>query len=203
MSKVAVVTGAGTGVGRAVVIALAREGWDAALVARTESHLAQTIGLAASAGGGKPNLIACPGDIADESFAPRLAERVRRELGEVDVLVNNAGTNVPRRSLEQLSVEDFKHLIDVNLTGAFLLTHAFLPQMRRRGRGTIVNVISDAGLFANRGSGAAYIASKFGLTGLTGTINAEERGHGIRACGIYPGEINTPLLDKRPAPPGA
>src|SRR5213078_1523269 len=68
---------------------------------------------------------------------------------------------------------------------------------------TIVNVISDAGLSGNRVSGAAYIAAKFGLSGLTAAINAEERKNGIRACGIYPGEINTPLLDQRPTPPGA
>src|SRR5689334_9164001 len=99
MSKVAVVTGAGTGVGRAVVIALARERWDVVLVARTEAHLNETIRLVGS-GRGESRLVACPGDIADETFAPRLAERVQRELGDVDVLVNNAGTNIPRRALE-------------------------------------------------------------------------------------------------------
>jgi NAD(P)-dependent dehydrogenase (short-subunit alcohol dehydrogenase family) len=199
MNKVAVVTGAGSGVGRAIVIALARDGWNVALIGRTESTLRETIAQASS----NSKLVAYPGDVSDESFVSRLAGQITGDLGEVDVLVNNAGTNIPRRSLEQLSVHDFKHLIDVNLTGAFLLTHALLPSMRNRKRGTIVNVISDAGLFANRGSGAAYIASKFGMTGLTGAINAEERRSGIRACGIYPGEINTPILDKRPAPPTA
>ena len=200
MNQIAVVTGAGSGVGRAVAIALAREGWNLALVGRTEAHLRETIQLATQSGANS-KVIACPGDIADEASVAEMARRAQRELGEVDVLVNNAGTNVPRRSLDELSVDDFRRLIDVNLNGAFLCVHAFLPQMRRRGQGTIVNVISDAGLFANRGSGAAYIASKFGMTGLTGAINAEERRHGIRACGIYPGEINTPLLEKRPAPP--
>jgi NAD(P)-dependent dehydrogenase (short-subunit alcohol dehydrogenase family) len=199
MTKVAVVTGAGTGVGRAIVIALAKQAFSVAIVGRTESTLRETIAQSSS----KTKLVAYPFDISDEAFVSRLADQVTRDLGDVDVLVNNAGTNIPRRSLEQLSVEDFKHLIDVNLTGAFLLTHAFLPSMRARKRGTIVNVISDAGLFANRGSGAAYIASKFGMTGLTGAINAEERRNGIRACGIYPGEINTPILDKRPMPPTA
>jgi NAD(P)-dependent dehydrogenase (short-subunit alcohol dehydrogenase family) len=202
MSRTAVVTGAGSGVGRAIVLALARDGWDVALLGRTESTLRETIDLA-SKSGTRTKLLAFPGDVSDESAVTRVADQIRQEVGDVDVLVNNAGTNVPRRSLEELSIEDFKHLIDVNLTGAFLLVHSFLPAMRRRGTGTIVNVISDAGLFPNRGSGAAYIASKCGMAGLTGAINAEERKHGIRACGIYPGEINTPILDKRPAPPTA
>jgi NAD(P)-dependent dehydrogenase (short-subunit alcohol dehydrogenase family) len=75
--------------------------------------------------------------------------------------------------------------------------------MRRQGEGTIVNVVSDAGLIANAKAGAAYVASKFGVTGLTQSINAEERERGVRACAIFPGDIDTPLLEKRPAPPPA
>jgi NADP-dependent 3-hydroxy acid dehydrogenase YdfG len=75
--------------------------------------------------------------------------------------------------------------------------------MRKHGGGTIVNIVSDAGLLANAKAGAAYVAGKFGVAGLTQSINAEERGNGIRACAIFPGDINTPLLDKRPVPPPA
>ena len=131
------------------------------------------------------------------------AKVVASELGEPSVLVNSAGTNVARRALAELSLEDYRQVIDINLNGAFYVTHAFLPAMRRARSGTIVHVISDAGLTANRISGAAYIASKFGLTGLTATINAEERNNGIRATAVLPGEINTPLLDRRPLPPSA
>ena len=148
-------------------------------------------------------MFAVPCDISVEQQASAMAQQVTQELGEVEALVNAAGINVNRRSLEQLSVDDYRRIIDVDLTGAFLCTHAFLPAMRRRRSGTIVNVISDAGLSGNRVSGAAYIAAKFGLSGLTHAINAEERKNGIRACGIYPGEINTPLLDQRPTPPSA
>jgi NAD(P)-dependent dehydrogenase (short-subunit alcohol dehydrogenase family) len=102
-----------------------------------------------------------------------------------------------------LSVENFRQLIDANLTGSFLCARAFLPGMRERGEGTIVNIVSDAGLQASAKSGAAYAASKFGQRGLTQSINAEERGRGIRACAILPGDIDTPLLDKRPQPPPA
>jgi NAD(P)-dependent dehydrogenase (short-subunit alcohol dehydrogenase family) len=202
MSKIAVVTGAGSGVGRAVGIELARRGFDVALVGRREEPLKETITLAKGGGGGR--MIAVPCDIGDADDVARMAERVRGELGEPSVLVNSAGTNVARRALTELSIEDYREVIDINLNGAFFVTHAFLPAMRKRGGqggGTIVHIVSDAGLTANRISGAAYIASKFGLVGLIATINAEERNNGVRATAILPGEINTPLLDRRPVPP--
>jgi NAD(P)-dependent dehydrogenase (short-subunit alcohol dehydrogenase family) len=117
--------------------------------------------------------------------------------------VNSAGTNIPRRGIEVLSLEDFRALIDVNLYGTFHFVHAVLPVMRKQGAGTIVNVVSDAGLVANAKAGAAYVASKFGVTGLTQSINAEQRHNGIRATAIFPGDIDTPLLEKRPQPPTA
>jgi NAD(P)-dependent dehydrogenase (short-subunit alcohol dehydrogenase family) len=94
-------------------------------------------------------------------------------------------------------------MIDTNLHGAYYCVQAFLPQMRQRRTGTIVNIVSDAGKTASPKSGPAYSMSKFGLAGLTQSINAEERGNGVRACAIFPGDIDTPLLDKRPAPPDA
>jgi NAD(P)-dependent dehydrogenase (short-subunit alcohol dehydrogenase family) len=195
MEKVAVVTGAGSGVGRAVANELAKRGYKVALLGRRREPIEEAARSIAGLA------IVC--DVADESSVTAMAQRIRQELGDVSVLVNSAGINVARRALADLSVEDFRKVVDVDLTGAFLCTHAFLPEMRKRKEGTIVNVISDAGLHANRISGAAYIAAKFGLTGLTATINAEERRNGIRACAVCPGEINTPLLDKRPVPPPA
>ena len=132
-----------------------------------------------------------------------MAARVLAAFGEVEVLVNAAGTNAPRRSLEVLSDEDYQRMIDTNLHGAYYCVQAFLPAMRRRGSGTIVNIVSDAGKLASPKAGPAYVISKFGLAGLTQSINAEERGHGIRACAIFPGDIDTPLLDQRPQPPDA
>src|SRR5205085_3439676 len=107
-----------------------------------------------------------------------------------------------KRSIAETSVADFDSVMKTNLRGAYLCARAFLPGMRQRKHGTIVNVISDAGLVANPMSGVAYVASKFAMTGLTGVINAEERKNGIRACGIFPGGIDTPLLEKRPTIPG-
>jgi NAD(P)-dependent dehydrogenase (short-subunit alcohol dehydrogenase family) len=198
MRQTAVVTGAGSGVGRAVALALAERGYNVVVVGRREDALRETIALGKK-GAGEVVHVAC--DVSRAAEVAGLAERVRERFGDAAVLVNSAGTNVAQRSLEQLSPEDFQTVIDVNLTGAFLCIHALLPGMRRRGGGTIVNVISDAGLWGNAISGAAYIASKFGLTGLTETVNIEEHDHGIRACAVFPGEINTPLLDRRPVPP--
>jgi NADP-dependent 3-hydroxy acid dehydrogenase YdfG len=117
------------------------------------------------------------------------------------VLVNAAGHNIPRRSLGELSAADYTAVLDANLHGVLHLVQALLPAMRAAGSGTIVNIGSEAGKQASPKAGAAYVVSKFGLTGLTQTINAEERPHGLRACCIFPGDIDTPLLNKRPTPP--
>jgi NAD(P)-dependent dehydrogenase (short-subunit alcohol dehydrogenase family) len=156
-----------------------------------------------SSGDAAPRALACPCDVGKPGEVDAMAARVLQHFGSVHVLVNAAGTNIPNRSLDVLSVEDFQRLLAANLTGSFLCARAFLAGMRERGEGTIVNIVSDAGLQASAKSGAAYAASKFGQGGLTQSINAEERGRGIRACAILPGDIDTPLLDKRPQPPPA
>ncbi len=129
--------------------------------------------------------------------------QIEQDLGPVGVLVNSAGTNVPRRALAELSLEDYHRMIATNLHGAFYFVQAVLPGMRERGEGTIVNIVSDAGKLASPKAGPGYVMSKFGLAGLTQSINAEERARGIRACAIFPGDIDTPLLEKRPQPPDA
>ena len=196
--KVAIVTGAGSGVGRAVAVSLAREGWQVAVVGRRLEALRETAQLAPPG-----NIHPRAFDVADPKAAPAVVDAVTTQFGAVHALVNSAGTNLPRRGLDVLSVEDFHALVDVNLNGTFHFVHAVLPVMRKQGEGTIVNVVSDAGLIANAKAGAAYVASKFGVTGLTQSINAEERANGIRACAVFPGDIDTPLLQKRPQPPAA
>lgn len=196
MKKVAVVTGAGTGVGRAVAMALAQEQWQIALVGRRQNTLEETRRLCQRA-----DLLICPCDIGDLESVQTMARTVVAQLGPVEVLVNAAGANVPKRSLEMLSIEDYHELINTNLHGPYYCAQAFLPAMRQQKSGTIVNIGSEAGLQASPKSGPGYVMSKFGLRGLTQSINAEERAHGIRACYISPGDIDTPLLEKRPVPP--
>jgi NADP-dependent 3-hydroxy acid dehydrogenase YdfG len=198
MIKTAVVTGAGSGVGRAVALKLAQQGWQVALIGRRAETLNQTANLAVVPG---HQFMICPCDVRDAAAVNAMAKAVLAQFGAVEVLVNCAGTNVPQRALAVLRLEDYHAMIDTNLHGAYYCVQAFLPQMRARRSGTIVNVISDAGKLASPKAGPAYVISKFGLAGLTQSINAEERANGVRACAIFPGDIDTPLLDKRPEPP--
>jgi NADP-dependent 3-hydroxy acid dehydrogenase YdfG len=200
MTKRAVITGAGSGVGRAIALAMARRDWKVALVGRREEALRETVGLAGNASNG---LLVCPCDVGEAKAVEAMARRVLDEFQSVEVLVNAAGTNAPRRSLAVLSIDDYRAMIDTNLNGAYYCVQAFLPQMRARRSGTIVNIVSDAGKQASPKAGPAYVMAKFGLAGLNQSINAEERGNGIRACAIFPGDIDTPLLDRRPNPPAA
>ncbi len=198
--QTAVVTGAGSGVGRAVALALARAGWRVAILGRRPEPLAETAALGAGSAG---ELFVVPCDIGDAAAVTRMAGEVLGRFGAVAVLVNAAGTNAPRRALHELAPEVYHRIMDANLNGPYYCVQAFLPGMRARGAGTIVNVVSDAAKQASAKAGPAYAISKFGLAGLTQAINAEERANGIRACAIFPGDIDTPLLDQRPSPPPA
>ena len=197
----AVVTGAGSGVGQAVALKFAAAGWQVGLVGRRAAALEETAALAGA--GARERVAAFPCDISAPDAVAAMGEQILARLGDVDVLVNAAGMNVRQRSLEALSVEDWQLVLATNLDGAYYCVRAFLPRMRERGAGTIININSDVGKLARDVAGAAYVASKFGLRGLTQQINVEERGRGIRACSILPRDINTPLLDKRPQPPPA
>ena len=194
-----VVTGAGSGIGRAVAHRFAAEGWLVAVVGRRAGPLDETIALAGKAADSR--MAAFPCDISDPDAVGEMGAAVHARFGDVDVLVNSAGINVPQRRLEVLSTGDWHAVLATNLHGAYYCVQAFLPRMRERRTGTIVNINSDVGKVARDISGAAYVSSKFALRGLTQQINAEERGHGIRACSICPRDVNTPLLDKRPQPP--
>ena len=200
MNKNAVVTGAGSGVGQAVALALLKQGWRVAIVGRRAEALQETV---TRAGADKDKLLVCPCDIGRSEAVEQLGREVLAKFGSVQALVNAAGTNAPKRALEVLSLADYHAMMDTNLNGAYYVTQAFLPAMRAQKSGTIVHIVSDAGKQASPKAGPAYVMSKFGLAGLTQSINAEERGNGIRACAIFPGDIDTPLLDKRPSPPPA
>jgi NADP-dependent 3-hydroxy acid dehydrogenase YdfG len=200
MNRTAVITGAGSGVGRATAIALAKQNWRVALLGRTKAALEETATLTGLA---PKDLLVHVCDIGRVEQVEAMARAVLEKFQTVDALVNAAGTNAPKRSLEVLSLADYHAMIDTNLHGAYYCTQAFLPQMRERQTGTIVNIVSDAGKQASPKAGPGYVISKFGMAGLTQAINAEERGRGVRACAIFPGDIDTPLLDKRPAPPDA
>jgi NAD(P)-dependent dehydrogenase (short-subunit alcohol dehydrogenase family) len=197
MNKTAVVTGGSSGVGRATAIRLAIDGWRVAIVGTRANALDETITLS----GNPDRMLAVPCDIGDADAVAAMAKRVTEKFGFVELLVAAAGTNTPNRSLEKLSLDDYRKVIDANLNGAYFCVQAFLPAMRQQRRGTIVVVNSLAGLKASGLSGVSYVMSKFGAAGLVQSINAEENKHGVRATSVFPGDINTPLLDKRPNPP--
>ena len=196
--QVAIVTGAGSGIGRATAFALAAAGADVVVAGRRLEPLMETArGIEAD----DRRALAVAVDVTDEAAVAHLVARALEQLGRIDILVNNAGVNVRRRTLAETSVPDWRHVIDVNLTGPFLLARAVLPHMRERGSGTIINIVSEAARRTYLVSGVAYSASKFGARSLTDYINLEERHNGIRACAIHPGEVCTPMIRLRPNPP--
>ena len=196
VSRRAIVTGASSGVGRAVAVRLAKAGWQVAGVGRRMAELEQTASLV-PAGQIRPE--SC--DVADAAAVQRLRARIEADWDGVDAVVAAAGINVHRRGWLDVSPEDARTIIEVNLLGVFHVVQAFLPLMLGREGATIVTIVSDAGMWANAKAGASYVASKFGVTGLTESLNVELRDRGIRATAIFPGDINTPLLDKRAVPP--
>jgi NAD(P)-dependent dehydrogenase (short-subunit alcohol dehydrogenase family) len=198
--KVAVVIGASSGLGQAVAVKLAQQGWNVVAVARRAAALAQTIEIAKPADERITPMVC---DVSDPAAVEKMAAEVLGKFRTVHALVNSAGVNTPDRSFANLSLKTFEHVMDINLRGAFLCIEAFLPAMRKQQSGTIVNISSDSAIQPSMKAGAAYVASKMGVRGLTLSLNAEERVNGIRACAIYPGDIDTPLLEKRPTPPTA
>jgi NADP-dependent 3-hydroxy acid dehydrogenase YdfG len=200
VTKTAVITGGGSGVGQAIALKLARQQWRLAIIGRRAAALEETIRLAAT---DAAQITAHVCDVGDADAVAAMGKQVLAAFGEVNLLVNAAGTNAPRRSLEALSAEDYHSMIATNMHGAYYCLQAFLPQMRSRQQGTIINIVSEAGKQASPKAGPAYVMSKFGMAGLTQSINAEERANGIRACGIFAGDIDTRLLDQRPQVPDA
>jgi NAD(P)-dependent dehydrogenase (short-subunit alcohol dehydrogenase family) len=197
--KRVVVTGGGTGIGRAIALAFARAGARVAICGRREGPLAETVALQR----GEPAIRYRACDVSDRAQVAAFFAWVRAELGGVDVLVNSAGTNVPRRSLAETSPEDWDRLIAVNASGAFYATYEVLPEMRARRDGLIVHINSTSGKRAHPLGGVAYNASKHAMSALGLTTGYEERENGIRVTNVYPGEVDTPILEKRPSPVSA
>lgn len=195
-----IVTGGGSGIGEAIAATFAAEGAEVVSVGRDGAKLDAAKAAAGEAGA---RIHPMPCDVSDAGAAARVAAAAAEKLGKIDILAQSAGVNVPDRALEKLSVEDFHFLVDVNLNGAFHMIHAVLPLMRARQDGLVLNVSSVAGVRASVLGGSGYSASKFGLTALSHSIGLEEGKNGIRCCVICPGEVNTPILDKRPVVPSA
>jgi NADP-dependent 3-hydroxy acid dehydrogenase YdfG len=194
----ALITGASSGFGQAIAVTFAAAGAEVALVGRDQARLQATADEITGQGG---RAIICAADIADEAQIQRAVDQARAELGQIDILVNNAGMNVTQRSIADTSAEQWRQLLDVNLTAAFLFTKLVLPEMIARTAGTIINVASRAALHPHLAGGVGYSTSKMGMDSLTQVTNEEANPHNVRACLLCPGVGNTPLLDRRPKPP--
>lgn len=186
--KNALITGAGKGIGRAVALALAKEGANVAILARTEAQL-QEVATAAKAHGVKVAIVVA--DVADMKAVNTAVEKAKSTLGAFDILINNAGTAKFGKFLE-LSPEDWERNIQVNLMGVYYVTRAVLPDMIERKTGDIINISSTAG---QRGAAitSAYSASKFAVMGLTESLMQEVRKHNIRVSALTPSTVVTDM----------
>jgi NADP-dependent 3-hydroxy acid dehydrogenase YdfG len=198
--KTALVTGAGSGIGRAIAATLADVGLRVALLGRDRGKL-ERVRAALKIGRDSAFVATC--DIADRHEVKGAVEGVTAAFESIDVVVCNAGINVRNRSLESLDPLDWDRMIATNLTGSFNVLHQVLPLMRKMQNGLVIQICSISGMRASTLGGAGYSASKFGQAALGICLGREEGQHGIRSTVIYPGEVETPILDARPVPVGA
>jgi NAD(P)-dependent dehydrogenase (short-subunit alcohol dehydrogenase family) len=196
VGQVAVVTGAGRGIGRAVALALAREGAAVVLAARSGAEL-DAVAREIGQGGGRA--LAVVTDVRQEAAVEALARRALAEWQRVDVLVNSAGVATFAPVMDS-KIDDWDQMLAVNLRGAVLACRAVVPAMTAQRRGTIINVGSVVTSRSLTGS-AAYTASKYGLLGFSRVLAEELRPHGVRVGVLSAGATDTPLWDPMPAAP--
>jgi NAD(P)-dependent dehydrogenase (short-subunit alcohol dehydrogenase family) len=185
--KYAVVTGGTRGIGRAIAESLLRSGARVAICGRTRESVERASTELKDATGG--DVLGVTVDVSKWDQTERFFETVRSQFGALDILVNNAGAGV-FRGIEDLTIEEWRNTIDLNLTGVFYCCHAALPLLRQRGAGYIIQISSLAGINAFAG-GAAYNASKFGLNGFSEAIMQDLRYENIRVSYIMPGSVDT------------
>ena len=194
------ITGAGSGMGRAAALAAAQDGRPIALSGRRPEVLEEVAREIRELGG---TALPVPLDVTDREAVRAAAARIAQELGPIEALVLSAGMNAPRRYWRDQDLEEFAAITDTNLLGPVSVIDAVLPGMRERGAGTIVLISSYSAWRFSPDAGAAYSASKTALGPLVATLNAQENRHGIRACHLCPGDVDSGFLDRRPTVPGA
>ncbi|HWB51210.1 MAG TPA: SDR family oxidoreductase [Stellaceae bacterium] len=197
--KVAWVTGAGSGIGEAVALMLAEEGATVVLTGRRREPLEAVLARIADKGG---NADIQPGDLTEPEDVRRIGDRLRQALGRCDILINNAGININDRHWDKLTPENARLMVNGNLSAAAQCVTVALPLMRERRDGLIIHTASMAGRFIGGFPGPLYTAAKHGIVAMSHSINMQECVNGIRSCVFLPGEVATPILDRRPNPVG-
>lgn len=195
--KVAWVTGAGTGIGEAAAMALGREGATVVLTGRRREPLC-TVAEAIVAHGGKAG--AQPGDLTTATAVAGIVEAIKSDFGRLDIVVSNAGINIPDRAWHRLQPDGIDTLVSGNLSSALYVVQAVLPIMRAQKDGVLIHTASWAGRNIGAFAGPVYTAAKHGVVAMSHTINLEECLNGIRSCVLCPGEVATPILAFRDPP---
>jgi NADP-dependent 3-hydroxy acid dehydrogenase YdfG len=195
--KVVWITGGGSGIGLAGGIELARAGAHIVISSRNRETLLASEKQIKAAGSGEAISL----DVSDQKEVSKSAAAILKRHGRIDILINSAGINVPKRHFKNVSLEGWDQIVAINLSGMFYCCHAVLPAMRERKDGLVINISSWFGRYANPLAGPGYSATKHAVNALTEQLNIEECANGIRATSILPGEVATPILEKRPVPP--
>ena len=196
--KVAWITGGGSGIGLAGALELAKAGAHVVISGRTASTNESALSELKKSGSAEATLR----DVTDKKAVAATAAGIEKRHGRIDILVASAGTNLgAKRNFKSMSVEGWDDVVAINLNGLFYCCHAVIPGMRARKDGLIINISSWAGRYPSMLTGPAYNATKRAVIAITESINIEECANGIRATSILPGEVATPILEKRPVPP--
>lgn len=196
--KVAWVTGAGTGIGEAAALALADEGATIILTGRRPTPLENVARRINQTGQADIQ----PADLTEAAQVDRVGEHIRSTYNRLDILVNNAGVNIVDRHWDKLTPESIDTLLQGNLTGALYCVTVALPFMRVQQNGVLIHTASMAGRFIGGVSGPIYTIAKHGIVAMSHGLNMQECVNGIRSTVFLPGEVATPILDKRPTPVG-
>jgi NADP-dependent 3-hydroxy acid dehydrogenase YdfG len=196
--RVAWVTGGGSGIGEAGAEALAADGFIVVISGRRQEALDSVVAKITS-GGGLAAAIAL--DVSQAADVAKAAQQILSQHGRIDVLVNSAGINVPKRRWADMEIEGWDSVVDINLNGVLYGMRAVLPAMRAQKDGLIINVASWAGRHVSKMAGPAYTTTKHALLALTHSFNMDECVNGLRACCLSPGEVATPILKLRPVVP--
>lgn len=197
--KTALITGGGSGIGLGTALALARDGCRVAIAGRRLEVLKE----GAANWTGQPPILCHVVDVADREGVHKLFTWANQQFGKIDILVNAAGINLKNRMMSNMQPPDWDRVMAINASGVYHCMYAVLPQMRERKDGLIVNISSISGKRAAALGGVAYNASKFAVAALSTSVANEEVPHGIRITNIFPGEVDTPILEHRPQPVSA